>query len=290
MNNNTDVSSNTTPSFQIPKAYLRYVSFLEFFSFKMAAKEVTNRFFTPIPFKTPKRELPFIQSSKIEVIPVGNRQATLHTFGEGSKTAVFIHGWSGRGSQAYALAPALVDAGYKVVTVTAPAHGDNPGKRTHMLQFADALKATGEHIGQVDALLAHSIGGAAAFNAVATGLNVKDLVILGAPSSILDVIDDFCTKLQLDNRYQQYIERHLETNFYKDVEALSPRRRAAEISGVRGLIVHDKQDIDVGFEQAEELHKTWTGSELLLTEGLGHRRILSDDAVLNTVVQFLTKN
>ncbi|GGH72327.1 alpha/beta hydrolase [Phaeocystidibacter marisrubri] len=290
MNNNADISSNATPSFQIPKAYLRYVSILEFFSFKLAAAEITNRFFTPIPFKTPKREIPFIEQSKVEVIPVGKRQATLHTYGSGSKTAVFIHGWSGRGSQAYALAPVLVEAGYKVVAVTAPAHGDNPGKRTHMLQFADALKATGEHIGQIDALLAHSIGGAAAFNAVATGLDVKDLVILGAPSSILDVIDDFCTRLQLDDRYKKYIEHHLETHFYEDVEALSPRRRAAEISGIRGLIVHDKQDIDVGYEQAEALHQTWSGSKLLLTEGLGHRRILSDETVLNTVVEFLTSN
>lgn len=289
MEQSPDISSNTTPSFQIPKAYLRYISLLEFFSFKLAASEVRKRFFTPVAFKTPKRELPFIEASEIKVIPVGNQQATLHFYGEGEKTALFIHGWSGRGSQAYALAPKLVEAGYRVVTVTAPAHGDNPGKRTHMLQFADALLAAGKEVGPVDILLAHSIGGAAAFNAVALGLVVQKLVILGAPSSIVEVIDDFCNRLKLDDRYRRYLEQYLKDHFNEDIEAMAPIRRVAEIGDIPGLIVHDYDDIDVAYQQAEALHEVWAHSELMLTKGLGHRRILSDEEVLNNVIRFSTQ-
>lgn len=287
MEKNKEVTSATTPSFQIPKAYLRYVSFLEFISFGLAAKEIRKRFFTPIPFSTPDRERPFLESAQELILPVGDRQITLHQLGTGSKTALFIHGWSGRGSQAYALASQLVERDYRFVAITAQAHGNNPGKRTHMLQFADAIKAAVDEVGEIDVLIAHSIGGAAAFNAVASGVKTRKLVILGAPSSITDVIDDFCTRLQLDDRYRRYLENYLKENYHPDIEALSPRRRAEELGHISGLIVHDRNDIDVHFEQAEALHKKWSNSSLMLTDGLGHRRILSDSHVIEEVLTFL---
>lgn len=287
MQNNQAETATNTPSFQIPKAYLRYVRFLEAISFKLSSKEIRKRFFTPIPFPTPKRELPFVQSAKVEVLPVGERQITLHTVGTGEKRVLFIHGWSGRGSQAYAIAPALVEAGYSVTTITAQAHGDNPGKRTHMLEFKDAILKAVDHIGPIHTLMAHSIGGAAAFNAVAGGLKPTKLIILGAPSSITDVIIDFCNRLKLDERYVDYLKTYLKNNYSEDIEAIAPRVIAHKID-VPGLIVHDKQDIDVHYEQAEALHENWQGSKLILTDGLGHRRILSDEGVIGELIKFIS--
>lgn len=286
MEQNQAVTSNTTPSFQIPKAYLRYVRLLEFISFRLAAKEIRARFFTPIPFKTPDREKPFLNEAREEELMVSDRPITVHTLGNGDKTAVFIHGWSGRGSQAYAMAPSLVEAGFKLITITAQAHGNNPGKRTHMLQFTDAILETAKLTGKIHALIAHSLGGAAAFNAVDQGLDVDKLVILGAPSSIKTVITDFCERLHLDDRYSEYLQQYLRDNYNPDIEALAPRELSKKMS-IPGLIVHDKQDIDVHFEQAEALNRNWKNSDLVLTEGLGHRRILSDEAVIQRIVDFV---
>lgn len=283
----TPHSSATTPSFKVPTAYLRYVRFLQTIYFPWAASEIQKRFFTPIPFKTPQREEDFLKQAKEEVFPLGDKQITTHTLGHGDKTVVFIHGWSGRGSQGYALAPALVEAGYRFIAITAPAHGNNPGKRTHMLQFVDALEEVNRRFGPIDTILAHSIGGAAAINAVSRGLEVNNLVILGAPSSIPDVIDDFCTRLQLDDRYRRHLENFLVEKYNVDINAFSPREQTRGLKGVRGLIIHDKLDVDVHFEQAEALHSEWPHSELLLTNGLGHRRILSDEDVIQHIVSFL---
>lgn len=276
-----------TPSLQVPKAYLRYISLLEKMSFKLAAKEITRRFFSPIPYKTPLRELPFIESAECSPILVGSTRGSVHILGEGKKVAVFIHGWSGRGSQVFALAPALVEAGFKVYAITAPAHGNNPGKTTHMLEFADTIKALFQDIGKFDALIAHSIGGAAAINAVAEGVKVDKLVILGAPSSISNVIVDFCNRLHLSERYNQYISRYLKENYHSDVESFSPMRVITQIAETPGLIIHDKEDIDVNYREAERLHNAWPNSQFLLTKGLGHRRILNDPKVIQATVDFI---
>ena len=60
--------------------------------------------------------------------------------------AYLMHGWGGRGAQFAALVEPLATAGYRVVMLDAPSHGDSehgpagPG-RTHGVEFARALDA-----------------------------------------------------------------------------------------------------------------------------------------------------
>jgi pimeloyl-ACP methyl ester carboxylesterase len=69
-------------------------------------------------------------------------------------------------------------------------------------------------------------------------------------------------------------------------------RLSAELTGVapklgtRALIVHDRSDREVPFLSAQSLHRAWQGSELMATEGLGHRRLLADPAVVERAVRF----
>ena len=53
------------------------------------------------------------------------------------------------------------------------------------------------------------------------------------------------------------------------------------------LIIHDKDDDDVSVEAAYQIKKALKNSELLITEGLGHRRILGDKKVISKIVEFL---
>jgi len=53
------------------------------------------------------------------------------------------------------------------------------------------------------------------------------------------------------------------------------------------LIIHDEQDDEVPYNDAVRNARAWEGSTLMTTQGLGHRRILRDDAVINAVVEFV---
>ena len=65
-----------------------------------------------------------------------------------------------------------------------------------------------------------------------------------------------------------------------ELSAVAPR-----LAG-RALIVHDRSDREVPFMSAQALHRAWPGSELVATEGLGHRKLLSDPAVVERAVRF----
>jgi pimeloyl-ACP methyl ester carboxylesterase len=56
---------------------------------------------------------------------------------------------------------------------------------------------------------------------------------------------------------------------------------------VPALIIHDRDDADVPWQQAELLAKAWPGARLLLTRGLGHMRILRNRDVIQTSVDFI---
>ena len=53
------------------------------------------------------------------------------------------------------------------------------------------------------------------------------------------------------------------------------------------LIIHDINDNDVSVSAAHQINKTIKTSELLITEGLGHRRILGDKMVITKIMEFL---
>ena len=54
------------------------------------------------------------------------------------------------------------------------------------------------------------------------------------------------------------------------------------------LVVHDDGDKDVPPLHGRRLAATWPGAQLVSTDGLGHRRILRDPAVVAGAVQFVT--
>ena len=65
-----------------------------------------------------------------------------------------------------------------------------------------------------------------------------------------------------------------------ELTAVAPRL------GGRALVIHDRADREVPFLSAQALSRAWTGAELVATEGLGHRRLLADPAVIERAVRF----
>ena len=53
------------------------------------------------------------------------------------------------------------------------------------------------------------------------------------------------------------------------------------------LLVHDRDDGGTSLEESEAIASSWPGALLHKTSGLGHRRILRDPAVIETVMHFL---
>ena len=53
------------------------------------------------------------------------------------------------------------------------------------------------------------------------------------------------------------------------------------------LVIHDEGDEEIRLQESKTIVDAWPASTLLVTSGLGHRRILRDDSVTRAAAGFL---
>jgi hypothetical protein len=77
-------------------------------------------------------------------------------------------------------------------------------------------------------------------------------------------------------------ERRIGVSFAElDIRVLAPAQRAPL------LVVHDREDEEIGWSDGAAVAEAWPGAELVLTRGLGHHRLLKDAGVVARAVAFL---
>lgn len=211
-----------------------------------------------------------------------------YEWGEGDRTVLFHHGWSGRGSQATHFVDTLNLAGFKVLSFDGPAHGETAGSTSNMLEFSRILKVISETHGPFAGVIAHSFGGMVTSYSLSIGvLATEKIVIIGAPYSLLTVLDYYLIGVGLDPAIDRepFIER-MRTAFRRDWETLSGEYTAPHQT-VPALFIHDENDKEMPVSQALLNHQHWPKSEIFITKGLGHRRILRDPTVAEKAALFI---
>lgn len=202
-------------------------------------------------------------------------------------TVLLVHGWEGRGSQLGALVEPLVAAGMSVVTFDAPAHGDSPGRRLYLTDHADAIIDVAAAVGPVHGIVAHSFGAAAVLLAHArAGVDAPRNVMLSPNVIIDDAVAKFARMVGLDDPDQAALEAQLAAHTGVGLPSL----RLDLLAGARDaalLVIHDRDDREVPLLHGERLAALWPNARLAVTEGLGHRRILREPAVIAQVVEAL---
>jgi pimeloyl-ACP methyl ester carboxylesterase len=275
---------------EIPKAILLTAKFLQAVSPSLTTKFAAKLFTTPIRHKLPKRELHMERDSiqKSIVIPEIQKEIVVYEYGKSDKKVLLVHGWSGRGTQLVKIADELLKMGYMTISFDAPAHGKSKGNSSIMIEFIASILEIEKQYGPFEFAVGHSLGGMSVLNAIKQNLQVKKAVIIGSGDIIQDIIDDFICKLQLRPEYGIKLRNHFEAKFGGKMDDYSAYKAATEIK-IPVLIMHDKDDDDVSVKAAYHIHEHLHGSELVITEGLGHRKILGDEAVIDKIKEFISK-
>lgn len=220
-----------------------------------------------------------------EILLPGNLHAL--EWGESGPVVLAQHGWRGRPTQFARFADAIVPSGFRLVATDAPGHGRSPGTRATPRLLADTLVAAGAALGDVHGIIGHSLGGAAAALALASGLPAQRLVMIGSPSRPSRMIEGFAAQIGLPAAARAAFDRWFEAHAGRAVESLDPV--ALRLGpGVEAMVVHDRDDDVIPVGEAELLERAWPEARFLYTTGLGHRDLLADALVIGPVTEFLT--
>jgi pimeloyl-ACP methyl ester carboxylesterase len=215
-------------------------------------------------------------------------------YGEwGRPTAYLVHGWGGWWQQLGAHVEPLVRSGLCVVAFDGPSHGDSgPGPRgprsTTFVEMARALAAVVDEFGRPTVVIAHSAGGLATLHALGLGVRPEALVLIAPPRSVEPMVALFTSVLGVGPRSAAAMVRRAERRVGLPVAALDLVRMAAAHATLPDLlVVADRDDPEAPVGGAVELVDSWHDARLLLTQGLGHRRVMWEPGVVERVRGFV---
>lgn len=275
---------------EAPKSIRILAKTLQSISPSLAATFAARLFRTPIKHKAPKREEKMLRSSRKEdiIIPGIDRTIRVYHYGNTPKKVLLVHGWSGRGTQLCKIAEALIQQGYSTVSFDAPAHGHSPGNITDMTQFIQCATHLDSLYGPFEFAAGHSLGGMTLLNAVKNGMQLKALAIIGSGDLVSDIAEDFVLKIGLKPEIRDIMKARFDKRSGFDIETLSASHAALFVK-IPVLVVHDTHDMDVPLSSAKHIASKLADHELLITEHLGHRKILGNETVIRHVISFFSK-
>lgn len=245
--------------------------------------------FKPTRSKAPAGEQKYLESARIEQLDIHPHTITTYAWGQSGPVVLLVHGWSGRGTQLGAFAKPLLDAGYRVIAFDAPAHGKSSGKKTNIYEIADVIVSLQHHYGEFDSIITHSFGGPSTALALNRGLKTKRMVSISPPATTRWLVDKFLSVLRIPERAGLNMMKRFETEFGSNIwEDVSMINAIKDVT-VPGLLIHDSNDEDVPFQNGQAVADAWTSASFIKTTGLGHRRILRDKTVIDSVVRFVNE-
>jgi len=285
MSKNKEIEAQTL---KIPKVILITAKLLEVISSKLVTKFAAKLFTRPIKHKIPKREFHMDKESIQEFVfvPSINKEIVVYHYGKSEKKTLLVHGWSGRGTQLVKIADELLNLGYSTISFDAPAHGKSKGNSSIMVEFIASILELEKQFGPFEFAIGHSLGGMAILNAIREKLKVRKVVLIGSGDIIQDIIDDFIKKLELKPEIGIKLREHFEKKYGVEMNYYSASNAAKEVS-IPVLIIHDENDVDVNVKAAYNIKENLKISELMITKNLGHRKILGNNEVIQSIVTFI---
>ena len=276
-------------SLQIPKVITRTAKLLQAISPKLATLFAAKLFTTPLKHRIPKRELHMEENSKQTklLIPKINKEIVVYLYGESKHKILLVHGWSGRGTQLFKIADELLEKGFSTISFDAPAHGKSKSKTTLMPEFIASILEIEKQFGPFEYAIGHSLGGMSILNAIKDGLQIKKAVIIGSGDLIQDILDDFVSKLELKPKTASMMKTHFEKKFGVAMESYSASFAAKSVE-IPVLIIHDEHDDEISVKAAHNIYRNLKKGKILITEKLGHRKILGDKKVIESMLNFIT--
>jgi len=265
------------------------------------ADAAIDAFCAPQTRDTAPRDLAILSSARLrhvahrqilEIPPDSAREPmalAIYEWGDPGLPAVaLVHGWELQAGRMGHFVNPLLQAGFRVIAVDLPAHGASGGTLLNIPDSATAIAAACAACGGVTALIGHSFGGLAALWLAANSAwsNLARVITVGAGSSVNFLIHNLATTKGWDAAHERAFRDRFAERFGGPVEAYSVARFGRHIR-IPVLVVHDKRDNMVGFEESDALLEHVPTARRLATSGLGHRAITRDAEVIAAAIRFI---
>ena len=145
----------------------RFFSAVQFVSPSLAARLALRLFMTPPRRRVDPEDAPIVAQATRLSLRAGADEFTIWRWDAPGPTVVLIHGWGSHAARFGSFIAPLRAAGFSVIGIDAPAHGESPGRLSDLPRFRDSLAAVLRAHDPIYAVIGHSLGGGAVLTVLA---------------------------------------------------------------------------------------------------------------------------
>lgn len=262
-----------------------YFNVLSYFSKSFAANKALLLFSTPRKGKITKRHKPFLDTATKEQLKYEAYAIMTYKWGGSKKTILLVHGWESNSARWKRLIISLKAKNYNIIALDAPAHGESGSAVFNALLYAEFINVVAKkHHPEI--IIGHSVGGMASvfFQHKYHFQNIKKIVLLGAPSEFVGVFNRYTTMMRYNQKVTQHLNAMIVERFGGTPDSFSTAKYLEAIDS-HGLIIHDKEDQIIPYDDALLIKNSFKNSKLITTKGFGHS--LNNNTVINYIDEFI---
>ena len=249
-----------------------------------------KRFTTPRKKRKRLDEPSIFEEAEREYLHHRGKQIATYKWGNKNRTVLLAHGWEGSAYNYWELIPILLEQGFTVIAVDAPAHGQSDGKRTDLYEYAEVLNKLIEHTGPPSAIIAHSGAGISVgilLSYLYKGPNIGKVVCMGSPAKLSYAIDNFVKYLGLPNKISKGMIRHIEKK-YDSIDRFDLTQMGNIFcKRTQTLLIYDHRDKVVPLSDLYEIERSWGVSKSIRTSGVNHYKMPRHPNYLVSIALFL---
>jgi len=207
---------------------------------------------------------------------------------------LMVHGWNDDNALWGPLIDACERLGRSAVVLDLPGHGWSQAEDCSVESAGEAVIAVAKALGPVDSVVAHSFGCPTTIYALANGLEADRAVLIGSPVPRTKPIDRFngdWEKEMIDQGEDPEVVARaaeiLRERLADPDAAFGNIDKSIASMTAKALILHSLDDDACPYGNAQAMADLWPGSELVLTDELGHRLIAQDPVIVQRVLDFV---
>lgn len=251
---------------------------------KLAGKQLFYFFCIPFKAKLKPKQQQYLDTASTKSLQVDGKKIVCYSWGTGSKTILFVHGWQSHSYRWKNYIEKIDKDAYKVVAFDAPGHGNSEGLYSNVPLYEKALKEVVKVYGIPSTIVAHSIG---AFSSMyflqKNNFTIDRFISLATPFSAVEFLEFFQSELNISDKGIKNMKIYFTNYAGQSPEDFSIIAFAKSFA-TPSLLIHDKSDESTPFTNSQALSEVLEGSELMITEGFGHK--LKSKEVIEKVIEF----
>lgn len=269
----------------IPKIIGTSLNTLSFIAPKYATSKALDIFMTPRKGRLTNKQNTFFDTAQQLELQYKNHTIQTYNWPASGKTILLAHGWESNSYRWKNLIKKLQAFNYNIVALDGPAHGKSSGTKFNAILYSEFINEVANHY-KPNIIIGHSVGGMASifFQHNYQFKTLEKLVLLGAPSEFTKIFKGYVRMLNFNSKIENGLNKMVEERFDNSTAYFSSANFTKKIE-TEGLIIHDKQDKIIGYDEAELIARNYKNSTLKTTEGFGHglKDASIDDAIINFI-------